>query len=173
MERIRKESKERSMLDQMERALQIDEHDLDSALLEQPQLYFQVSRELALVTSRRDAAKQDLAVTAARTDLNIRRHAREKELSQTETEIKSHVAMHLDMEKANKVVLDLNLEHATWQAMEKAFDQRMNVLKKLVDLYLKNYWTESGLTGSQDSMKSHNASLARREMADARRRRSP
>ena len=172
MERVRKETKEVSLLDQMELAIQINEDDLDSALLEQPQLYWQISRELALSASRRDAAKQYLAVVEARTDLNIRRRVREKDESTTEKEVKSEVTMHLDVEKAAKVVLDLNHEHAQWQAIERAFDQRMNVLKKLVDLYLKNYWSESGLSGSQDSMKSHNANLARREMSEARRRRS-
>ena len=177
MERVRSReikevpSKERAPLEQMEGALQISEHDLDEALLQQPQLYFQVSRQLALTTSLRDAAKQNLAIVEARTDLNIRRAAREKKLDQTEKEVKSQVIMHLDMEKANKALLALELEHDEWQAMEKAFDQRMKALSKLVDLYLKNYWAESGLTRDQDSMKSHNANLARNDMAAARRRR--
>lgn len=169
MERVRKEA---SLLDQHERGLEIDENDLHTALLQQPQLYWQVSKQVALAKSRRDAAEQNLKVVEARTELNVRRSAREKKEDMTNPEVKSHVVMHLDVEKATTTLHALELEASQWSALERSFAQRMDALKKLVDLYLKNYWSESGLTGSQDSMKSHNAHLARRDMNAARRRSS-
>ena len=171
MERVRKEPRrpDEVTLAEMERALQIEEDDLDTALLQQPQLYWQISRQVALTVSLRDAAKQEVTSAMARADHNTRKSIKQKEESATESDVRSRVALDLGVEKANKELSRLTLLCAEWQAMESAFDQRMKVLGKLVDLYLKNYWQESGLTGAQGSMKSHNADLARRDMAEQRR----
>src|SRR5262249_27736627 len=112
--------------------LKIDENDLHTALLEQPQLYWQVSKQVALAKSRRDAADQNLKVVEARTELNVRRSAREKKEDMTNPEVKSHVIIHLDVEKATKALQDLELQANEWSALERSFAQRMDALKKLV-----------------------------------------
>lgn len=175
MDRVRKEPplgrRSEPTLEEMEKALLIEEDDLDTALLQQPQLYWQISRQVALTISLRDAAKQEVTSAASRADHQIRKSIKQRDESATETDIKSRVALDIGVEKANKELSRLTLATAEWQAMERAFDQRMSVLKKLVDLYLKNYWSESGLTNAQGSMKTHNADLARRDMSEQRRRR--
>jgi hypothetical protein len=178
MDRVRREPtpsrRSEPTLEEMENSLlidgdDVDTADLDTALLKQPQLYWRVSRQVALTISRRDAAKQEVTSAMSRADHQIRKSIKQKGESTTETDIKSRVAMDLDVEKANKELSRLTLLASEWQAMESSFDQRMKALGKLVDLYLKNYFQNSGLTSAQGSMKSHNADLARRDMAEQRR----
>lgn len=158
-------------MDELDAQLEIDENDLDEALLRQPRLYFMVSKQLAIEISKRDAAKQYLATVEARTDHYIRRQARSSDDKLTEGEIKAQVQLHADVENAQKDVRKHSLEVGKWQALEKSYDQRMKAISKLVDLFLKNYWQESGLNSSSGSMKDYNASVARKGMAEQRRKR--
>ena len=159
----------KTMLEQLEDALKIDQDDLHEALLQQPQLYWQVAEQVALAVSRRDEAEKELELVEARADLAIRRAAQERKQDTTEKLIKSRVLLHPSMEKATRELQDLELDASEWKALERSYSQRMDALKKLVDLTLKNYWSESGISGFVDSMKTHNANLARRDL-NARRR---
>jgi hypothetical protein len=146
---------------ELEAQLAIDEYDLDKALVRQPQLYFMVASEVAMAISKRDAAKQNLTENEAQADSIIRRKATEK---LTEPEIKARVQLDKNVVEARDEYLELNLAVARWQALERSFDQRMSALKKLVDLYLKNYYVESGLGPSSAAMKNSDADTARKAM---------
>lgn len=174
MERVRKEIKgeKKTLLQEMEEALEIDGSDLDTGLLQQPQLYWQAAEQVAISISLRDEAATELTLATARADHQIRKLAKARDESTTEPDIKARIALDIDVGKASKRLAELKLLTSKWQAMESSFEQRMKALQRLADLQMKNYFMDSGRTSAQNSMKSHNADLARRDMAEQRRRRS-
>ena len=77
-------------LAKLEKKLQIDQHALDTALREHPDLFYQVASELALAISNRDEAKQDLDQIEAQVDAELRRAAAVSEDKVTEKAIESN-----------------------------------------------------------------------------------
>lgn len=159
--------KEREPLDiaGLEEGLRINKNGLDESLLQQPDLFYRVSKELTLATSRRDAAKQGVADAEAHVELGLHR-TREK---CTVGEIKAHVAVAPSVRQARKLLADLQYEVNQLSALKEAFAQRSYALKELVALYIANYYSEI------DTSAGHRAADAkyrdnRRKMNEARKR---
>jgi hypothetical protein len=127
---------------QLEEKLKIDEHSLDVALREHPDLFYKVATELALAISNRDEAKQALDVIEARVDMDFREDAAKIGAKTTEKEIESNKKVDRSVIAASAQYLEEKYNTAKWQALESAYESRSYALSKLVDLYLANYYSD-------------------------------
>ena len=128
------------LISELKKGLKIDEHALDESLVRQADLFFRVSREVAILTSRRDAMKQELATTEAQADLDIRKGAAKNEDKFTEGEVKARIRLHKDVKEVQNELLELNSWLAQFTALKEAYSQRSYVLKDLVALFIANYY---------------------------------
>lgn len=129
-------SREPMDLSGLEAGLRIRKDALDEGLLQQPDLFYRVSKELTLATSRRDAAKQGVADAEANVELSLHR-SKDK---YTVGEIKAHVSVAPSVKAARKMLADLQFEVNSLNALKEAFSQRSYALKELVALFIANYY---------------------------------
>jgi hypothetical protein len=139
-------------LKQLEDKLIINEHALDVALREHPDLFYRVATELAIAVSNRDAAKMSLEKVEAMVDMDLRADAAKIGAKTTEKEIESNKKVDKTVIAANENFLSERYNAAKWTALREAYEQRSYALSKLVDLYLANYYSsqEDKKTGAPD-----------------------
>lgn len=147
-------------LKQLEDKLKIDEHALDIALREHPDLFYKVATELALAISNRDEAKQVLDETEAEVDMELRKDAATSGAKTTEKEIESNKKVDSKVKSANDKFLEERFNAAKWTALKEAYEARSYALSKLVDLHLANYYSsnedkKTGGTTLRDVRSSH------------------
>jgi hypothetical protein len=128
-------------LQQLEQKLMIDEHALDVALREHPDLFYKVASELALAISYRDEAKQELDQIQAQVDSELRKAALISDQKITETSIQSNKNVDKRVIAADDKFLEKRYNAAKLTALKEAYEQRSYALSKLVDLYLANYYS--------------------------------
>lgn len=155
----------------LEQGLAIDENGLDEAWQNQPEFYYEAAKMLALFVSRRDGAKQELSVTEAMVDRELRMSALAAGEKTTEKELESSRRLDKRVIHGNTELLRVQHSVAILQALVAAFDQRSKALKGMSDLYTTNYFQSTSAVGGENRMKDHRAEVARREMAQDRRRR--
>lgn len=169
-----KAAPDKSLLVQLEEGLQIDEYALDDALVTQPDSFYRVSKQLALLISRRDAKKQELAEEEAKADAELRETAVKHKDKVTETEVKNMIRLDRDVQKVSTEFLDLNREVGELTALKEAYQQRSYVLKDLVQLYIANYYTNAdGSSSSSRALRDHKAGRVREELNVRRRSHAP
>jgi hypothetical protein len=142
---------------------------LDEALIRQPDAFYRVSKKLAIMASRRDAAKQALQEEEAYADERARSSIPDGE-KVTETSIKSLVRLDKKVLDANDTLLKLSRETALLQALKEAFQQRSYVMKDLVSLYVANYFGDASGGRSETQLRTRRAEENRTAMAEERRK---
>lgn len=170
MDRTRTSNRD-SDIEALEGGLHIDEHALDEALLQQPDLLYRVSKQLAFETSRRDAAKQELAEIEAAADNELREDAARAEEKITEGGIKAQLRLNQKVKEATRTYLELCRRVDMWQALLDAYKQRSYALKELVTLHTANYFGDVTQTSTQRGYKDHAAHIAKERMKEERTRR--
>ncbi len=155
----------------LEKGLSIDEHGLDESCQMQPELFYQVSKRLALQTSRRDAAKQYLSEVEAIADKEIRERFNEgkDKAKPTEREIEARKIRHPQVKEAQRQLLKLNYSMAQLTALKDSYQQRSYVLKSMIELFLSNYYGEISATGNERDIKERKAHTAKKAMNEMRR----
>lgn len=126
----------------------IERDALDDCLIQQPQLYYEVSERLALAISRRDAQKDEVKVVESEVDEIVRQDAAEEEKKITEAGVKAQVSQHKDVIAARKTLTRLDTEIGRLSALKEAYSQRSHALRELCGLYAANYWGD-GSGGSR------------------------
>ena len=132
-----------SDLKHLEAKLIIDEHALDIALREHPDLFYKVASALALAISNRDEAKQNVDEIEAEVDAELRRAAAVSGEKTTEKEVESNKKVDKRVKTANDKFLEEKYTTAKWTALKDAYEQRSYALSKLVDLFLANYYSSN------------------------------
>lgn len=151
---------------ELEEALAIDENGLEEALQTQPDAFYRVAKVLALESSRRDALKQYVDEAKARAYADIREQARRDETKLSEKELEVKVRIDDDViEAIDKLLTKTRLVNAL-EALEKSFTQRSYALKDLVELHLKNYYSD--VSGGRGEARDRQAQHVRRDMSRQR-----
>lgn len=154
-------------LDEFKLELAIDKHNLDSALVEQPELYQVVAEEHVLAVSRRDELKDDLKRVEGELQIRIRKEAAEIKAKATEKSILSEVETHTEYIAAREAFLNACKEADLWQAMKESFIQRSYVLKDLTSLYISGYYAQTSVAGEgsrkvqEDQIQNHRKQIQR------------
>ena len=155
--------------DRLQAGIAIDKLALDECLIEQPQLFFEVSERLALLMSQRDAAKDNLKVVEAEIDDIIRGDAAQEDKKITETAVKKQIEAHRDVIAANKKLRDLNQQVAHIGALKEAYSQRSYMLREVVALHLAGYY-DTATAGTRKTTQ-EDIDQTRKRINDERQRR--
>lgn len=152
-----------------EQRLKIDRHSLDEALIQQGELFYQVSHAYTLAVSQRDATKEKLRRLEAQLWIATREDLERQEERVTESMVAKTVELVPEYQKARKRLLVHTQEADLWQALKEAYVQRGYVLKDLCGLFVSNYYAENSSRGP-DSRSVVDAGVAERRAAIAAKR---
>ena len=131
------------LLKDLKAKLRIDEHALEVAWRDQPDLFYQVANEHALALSIRDESKQDLEELEAEVDMELRRDAATSGEKTTETQIQSNKKTDKRVRAANDSFLEKRYIAEQWKVLRDAYEQRSFALSRLVELYIANYYSSN------------------------------
>lgn len=124
---------------ELECLLKINQHDLDGALLEQPEAFYRISQAYVQAVSMRDKLYEDVKVVDASLDLAIREEFEQEGKKATEKIIESKVKSHPNHDRAYRSYLSAKEEAERLNALKESFLQRSYVLKELCNIYISGY----------------------------------
>lgn len=142
----------------------VNEIDLDEALIKQPELFYNVADALAIAMSERDGAKLDFESAVAEEDGRLRVQAERKEEKLTEAGIRQLLAANPKLQELESNRLRKKLQADRWEALHAAYKQRSYALSALNDRAVAR------MSGGKDSAYD-NLAASRREAAGRERRR--
>lgn len=153
----------KSFLGDLEDALRFDKNHMDDALIEQPDLFYRVSREYASAISERDGLKLEIAELAAELDKSIREEAARMQTKTTETGIQNEIASTPKMADMKRKYAGVAHQADRWLALKEAYQQRAYALKDLAGLWVAGYFTNSSAGAARSDAKARQADDIRRE----------
>lgn len=171
------EREDRDLLRELETGLQIDEHGLEEANQQQPDLLYRVSKHLEMLISLRDESKQNFEYVEAMVDIDLRERfltddrdseKGEKRGRVTDKVIEAHKKVDARVRNAETEMLRLSFAVGQFKALKEAFIQRSYALKEMVGLYLANYYSDVNIDKQQGAVKDRRAEEARRAMNEVR-----
>lgn len=133
---VRSNAPELPSLEALQQQLAIERDDLDTCLMDQPDLYYHVADALVTAIAKRDAAKLDLEQVTATLDADLRQKAAEAEEKITEASLQRKLATLPRIQALEKHLLHLRAEADRWQALKEAFQQRSFMLRELVAMLI-------------------------------------
>ncbi len=155
--------------DNWEALLKIDRDDLDSAIIQQPDIFYRVSEAYVTARDSVEVAEENLGRVDAELDLEFRTSAEKKNEKTTETRIKSQIIIDPRHIGAAELYREAKLATEKLGAMREAFSQRSMMLKELTNLYVAGYFTTSSARGSAKQQAEAAANAGRTAMANERR----
>lgn len=135
-----------------EDTLEIDPLRLDEEWVGQPKLYLHYAKELADARRDLDLAKNELELTRAELDADIRADPSQYEFDgkPTEKAIEACILCQKRYKKANEEVISAKHAVDVFAAMVTALDHRKRALENLVDLHGQGYFAEPRAKREQD-----------------------
>jgi hypothetical protein len=130
-------------LQELEGSISFKKDELDEAYIEQPQLYWRVAQETAMMISWVDAAKMEYDNTRAGVDLAIRQQCADAGVKTTETQIAAQVGLNDDVQTASRNLSRWKTLAALWDGMEKTYRQRLTALDGMTRLANAEWFTRS------------------------------
>jgi len=150
------------LLAEIEEALEIDYENLDQMLLQHSQLYYQVSKTVAILVSYRDKQEKIRREIESEVRLDISKDAEVKKEKLTVAEADALKYTDVKVVDAIRGVYDLSEEVNVWSALKEAFVHRNYMLKEINKLYVMNYYATHD-TLDDDGAKARKAMAAERE----------
>ena len=137
-------------IDEFKKYLRINKQALDDEVMQQPELFFQVSEAYAQAVAERDALKEELNVTDSKLFANQRRN----DPKATDTAIKSRVSIDSGHQQAFTEWLEAKEHSDRLGALKDSFFQRSEMLKTLGRLQASNNFEQTSVrdTKSTDAM---------------------
>lgn len=133
--------------------LNIDQDELDKALVEQPRLFFKHASKLADARLELDEAESRFDVAKADLSLAIRGNPKKYKLGDeikiTEASIDATITTHPKYVEAQGEVNVAKHAVAILQAVATALDHRKRALEKLVDLHGQDYFSSPRVKGEE------------------------
>lgn len=127
-------------VNELKHLLKIDPLNLDEAVLQQPTLYYQVGQKHALAVSERDKLYDQLKITDAKLNEEIRRELNEDGIKATEAMIQAKVLAEPEHAAVVTAYGDAKYVADELQILKEAFSQRSYMLRELVELYTSGYY---------------------------------
>lgn len=151
--------------------LRIDRDDLDTEIMEQPQLFCGVARRYAIALSQRDAAKEAVGVARAAAYYVVRQQIEAAGIKATEAAI----AVQIESNKEYRAAMDqyglLKLAADQLLAEKEAWQQRSYALKDLAALWIAGYCGVSSVKGkASQSLREIEHQENRNQLARQRKR---
>ncbi len=149
--------------------LLIDKNAMDDMWLDQPRIVQEIGERVALETSRRDEAQDQLADVSATVDGEIREAHAEDEKKPTETAIKNEVKQDSRVQRAQRRLRVFELNVSRLQALSTSFHQRRYALQDLTTLWIGGYFTSN--SGAARDARDRKGAGGREAMQAERKRR--
>lgn len=127
--------------------LKIDRLSLDTELVEQPGLYYEICEQYAMAVSRRDQAHDGYKQVDAERSIRHREKLAKNDAKVTEGRIREAVASDPKFLEAKATHVRASLEVEKWQALKESFQQRAWVLKDLTQLFISGYFQSNSAKG--------------------------
>lgn len=121
-----------SDLEQYRGYLRIDRDDLDTSLMEQPEMFHHVANAFVEASARRDEAKLELEELLAELDQSVRAKALQDDEKLTETALQNRLREMPRVQEAQRRCLATRKEADRWVALKESFQQRSFMLRELV-----------------------------------------
>lgn len=157
--------------DALRERIKIDRDALDKSVEEQAQVFLEVCDRHVNALSLRDEARDKLS----RRDAEIARDARQKGEKSgtrvTEANINDSVMLHADHIKLSAELAELKKQSDLWGVLRDAFDQRMRMIRELVNLYAMGYYGANGSVGPRNTVRDSLAATARSKLDEDRKSR--
>lgn len=131
--------------------LTIDKTNLDNELVQQSQLFFEVSEAFTEAVDQRDSLKEELAVVDAELDFEIRRDHEISGDRYSEASVKSGIKTHKKHMAAYDAYADAKKLADRLSALKESFIQRSHALKHLCELFVANYFESNSFRGTDRS----------------------
>ena len=169
------ERRSASELDRLAEGLGIDQHQLDQELVDNGVKFHKIADAVALATSRRDAALDELKETEAEVDESIRVGIEKDEGKKKPSEdaIKKMIVVHKDTIAARSRLRNREEDLARLIALKESYNQRSYAIKDLVSLHLAAYFGTTGKIVRRETDEQGNEARraqARKETTDNRLR---
>lgn len=131
--------------------LEIDQNDLDTACLKQPVLFDMYAQNVAVLSKKRDELKLMIEQEGARLDGILREAASAEGKKITEIMVQNEIVRNKQYADLQQKYLNLCSEVKEAEIVRDAFNQRKDMLKLLVELFISGYWssTETKLVKDQ------------------------
>ena len=120
--------------------LKIDQHELDECCLRQPVLFDNYVQNLSSLCKNRDEIKLAVEQTSARLDGIIREAASAEGKKLTENMIQNEITRNLQYADLQQKYIDICAKVKEAEIIREDFQQRRDMLKLLVELYIAGYW---------------------------------
>lgn len=140
-----------SPLQKLRDSLRIDRDDLDTALEEQPELYYHVAQAHATAVAEADAAKLDRDEVLAELDGKIRVAVEARGEKITENKIFQELQLLPLAQEARRARIKAGEVVNDWQALKDAYHQRSFMLRELVALYIAQRHDSAMAGGSAEA----------------------
>ena len=127
-------------VEELEAGLSIDQNRLEDSVRIQPELFYDVSKQLTLAISRRDAAKRMVKKVEAKTLLEVRHQANANQERITVGEQEAKVILDRDVNAAYEELAELDFEVGELFGLRDSYLQRNEALRDMIKLYLQNYY---------------------------------
>lgn len=127
-------------IDNFEKDLEIDKDKLDEAWLKQPRLYFNYARLAEDASNNLAKTKDDLEITHAKIDSNVRQSAAANDEKMTDKIAESRVLKSKEYQKALDEYNQAKHDYGILQAAVRALDHKKSALENLVKLYVGGYY---------------------------------
>lgn len=159
-----------TLLDTYTEALLIDKNDLDTALVEQANMFYRVGEAYADCLSNRDFSKNQLDKIKAEVDRYLREDAHRDGSRLTEAQIGHLINEDESYRTAYSNYLTWKTLTEKWSALREAYSARAYALRDLVQLFGLNYFErQSILQPEATNARDRIAASVRQKLVDKRR----
>lgn len=164
-------AKEQTDYEMLRNRIKIDRDALDKSVEEQAQVFLEVCDRHVHALSLRDEARDKLS----RRDAEIARDTRQKGekggTRTTEAMVNDSVMLHTEHIQLSANLTELKKQADLWGVLRDAFDQRMRMIKELVNLYAMGYFGAAGALGPRNTVRDSLAETARARLDENRKAR--
>lgn len=119
--------------------LVIDRDDLDTCMVEQPELVDHVGEAYSNAVAERDAGKLELEIAEAEEAQKIRDHAAKMEEKLTEAAIREQLILSKRIQRLKTDQIVLKKEIDDWAALREAFQARGFMLRELAPMWVARF----------------------------------
>jgi len=121
--------------------MEISPQDLDVEWLEQPKLMMKYTKKLAELREKRDLVKEEMELTRAELDREIRESPEEFGLEKINNDVVANTILTVeDYQKVSKKLIRANYEVNVMSGIVQAVEQRKQALENLVRLHGQQYF---------------------------------
>jgi hypothetical protein len=155
-------------IDTFRKSLVIDKDDLDTCLVQQPELFDHVAEAHSMAVAERDATKLALEEAEAWGSQQIREEYAEAKIKTTEGDIKEKLITDKKLGALRRTLLQQKAEVDRWAALKESYQQRSYMLKELAPMKLARMFSSGSVSTSSRDMAD---AFTRKELDAARAQR--